>query len=111
MVYHCSANVPVEFQSPPGATNWIIGYEGELGPKSIEFEGDEATFLDPEPQDLPFVPRSLYWSQLVARMGGDDNAAAIVEKNVGIAGKNTYPPPLPRAFMNHSRYHVKRGEA
>lgn len=61
VVYRWSADVPVEFLSPSGATNWIIAYEGEHGPKSIEFEGNEATFLDPEPpQDLPFAPRSLY---------------------------------------------------
>jgi len=75
--------MPVDFQSPPGATNWVIGYEGELGRKKIEFEGDEATFLESEAKDLPHVPRSLYWSQLVAKVGGGDNAAAVVEKHVG----------------------------
>ncbi|KAK3814111.1 MAG: hypothetical protein J3Q66DRAFT_389475 [Benniella sp.] len=99
VVYRCSADVPVEFQSPPGATNWVIGYEGELDRKKIEFEGDEATFLEPEVKDLPHVPRSLYWSQLVAKVGGGDNAAAIVEKHVDAAGKNKYPAPLARTFV------------
>ncbi|KAG0220700.1 hypothetical protein BGX31_010688 [Mortierella sp. GBA43] len=98
--YRCSADVPVEFQSPPGATNWVIGFAGKLGRKSIEFEGDDATFLEPEPQDIPHVPRSLYWSQLVARMGDSNSAAESVEKNVGVAGKNTYPPPVPRSYAS-----------
>ncbi|KAF9360403.1 hypothetical protein BGX26_009528 [Mortierella sp. AD094] len=99
VVYRCSADVPVEFQSPPGATNWIIDYRGAIGEKSIEFRGDEATFLDPEPKDYGAISRSLYWSQLVARMGGSSDAAKVVENYVGVAGKNSYPSPLPRRFM------------
>ncbi|KAG0285933.1 hypothetical protein BGZ96_009895 [Linnemannia gamsii] len=99
VIYHSSARSPACFQSPPGATNWIIGFEGTLSNKPKEFEGDDATFLDPEPSDIGHTPRSLYWSQLVARMGGTQTAAETVEKIVGVAGKNRYKQPLRRKFV------------
>lgn len=99
VVYHASSDIPARFQSPPGATNWIIGFEGTLGNKRTEFEGDDATFLDPEPYDIGRAPRSLYWSQLVARMGGTERAAKWVEKVVGVEGKSRYRRPLTRRFL------------
>ncbi|KAG9070076.1 hypothetical protein KI688_009407 [Linnemannia hyalina] len=99
VVYHASADIPARFQSPPGATNWIIGFEGTLGEKHTEFDGDDATFLDPEPYDIGRTPRSLYWSQLVARMGGTESAAKWVEKVVGVKGKSRYMRPLKRRFL------------
>ncbi|GJJ73312.1 hypothetical protein EMPS_05670 [Entomortierella parvispora] len=99
VVYHCSADSVVEFQSPPGSTNWVIEYEGRLGSLGIEFEGEDATFLDPEPQDKGRIPRSLYWSQLVARMGGSDADARMIEQLVGVRGKNEYPPRLSSRYV------------
>ncbi|KAF9547343.1 hypothetical protein EC957_008529 [Mortierella hygrophila] len=99
VIYHASADIPARFQSPPGATNWIIGFEGTLGDKHTEFDGDDATFLDPEPYDIGRTPRSLYWSQLVARMGGTQSAAKWVEKIVGAEGKSRYMRPLKRRFL------------
>jgi hypothetical protein len=99
VLYHTSADVSAMFQSPPGATNWIVGFEGTLGDKTVEFDGDDATFLDPEPNDIGHIPRSLYWSQLVARMGGTQSAAEYVEKIVGAAGKSQYSEPLKRKFV------------
>ncbi|KAK5822646.1 hypothetical protein F5H01DRAFT_318625 [Linnemannia elongata] len=99
VVYHASADIPARFQSPPGATNWIIGFEGTLGDKRTEFDGDDATFLDPEPYDIGRTPRSLYWSQLVARMGGTEKAAEWIEKAVGVQGKSQYRGPLNRRFL------------
>ncbi|KAF9425987.1 hypothetical protein BGZ76_002988 [Entomortierella beljakovae] len=93
VVYSCSADVPGEFQSPPMATNWIVNYRGALGTKEIQFKGDEATFLEPEAKDLNSIPRSLYWSQLVARMGGNNATALLTERLVGAQGKNVYPHP------------------
>ncbi|KAF9110752.1 hypothetical protein BGX27_005927 [Mortierella sp. AM989] len=99
VVYRCSADIDSKFQSPPRATNWVIDYRGTLGEKSVEFRGDEATFLEPEPKDYGSIPRSLYWSQLVARMGGGNDIAKVVEDYVGVAGKNSYQAPQPRRFM------------
>ncbi|KAF9928957.1 hypothetical protein FBU30_002013 [Linnemannia zychae] len=99
VVYHASSNSPSQFQSPPGATNWIVDYQGRLGNHTVEFEGDDATFLDPELKDRGHTPRSLYWAQLVKRMGGNQQAAEAIEKLVGVAGKNKYADPLPRAFL------------
>ncbi|KAF9183401.1 hypothetical protein BGZ50_004247 [Haplosporangium sp. Z 11] len=98
VVYRCSAEVPAAFQSPPGATNWVIEFDGVLGHKSVEFQGDNATFLEPEPQDKGRIPRSLYWAQLVARKGSNGSMGNIIENYVGVAGKNRYSQPLPRAF-------------
>ncbi|KAF8944113.1 hypothetical protein BGZ47_004625 [Haplosporangium gracile] len=100
VVYHSSADIPARFQSPPGATNWIIGFEGTLGDKLTEFDGYDATFLDPEPYDIGRTPRSLYWSQLVARLGGTERAAKRVEKAVGVEGKSRYESVLTRKFLS-----------
>jgi hypothetical protein len=90
VVYHSSADIPAHFQSPPGATNWVIGFDGDLGDQTTEFEGADATFLDPEPVDIGKIPRSLYWAQLVKRTGGNAKAAERIEEMVGAKGKNRY---------------------
>ncbi|KAF9150790.1 hypothetical protein BG015_007396 [Linnemannia schmuckeri] len=100
VVYHSSADIPARFQSPPGATNWIVGFEGTLGDKGVEFDGYDATFLDPEPYDIGHTPRSLYWAQLVARLGGTEKAAEWVEKTVGVKGKSQYKGLLGRKFLS-----------
>ncbi|KAG0054731.1 hypothetical protein BGZ83_010626, partial [Gryganskiella cystojenkinii] len=99
VVFNCSAETPVEFQSPPGSTNWVIKYLSAIGPQPVEFAGEEATFLDPDLQDIDKIPRSLYWSQLVARMGGGYEKAGWIEKMVGVEGKNIYPSRLPRRYV------------
>ena len=99
VVFRCSADTPVEFQSPPGSTNWVIEYGGRIGAQDVEFEGEDATFLDPDPQDKGRIPRSLYWSHLVARMGGSDADARMVEELVGVGGKNVYPARLPSRYV------------
>ncbi|KAF9583366.1 hypothetical protein BGW38_009664 [Lunasporangiospora selenospora] len=103
VVYRCSTDEPSEFQSPPGATNWVIDFQGELGNQGVDFDGDDATILDVDAADQGKVPRSLYWSQLVARLGGDEARANRIEKLVGAAGKNVYPSPKPRAFMTEAQ--------
>ncbi|KAI8597475.1 hypothetical protein EDD21DRAFT_385372 [Dissophora ornata] len=95
--YRCSADARGVFQSPPGGTNWIINYQGPLQ-QFATFDGDDATFLNYRPENGKVIPRSLYWSQLVARMGSNDQSAAVLEKYVGVAGKNIYSPPLPMRF-------------
>ncbi|KAF9969223.1 hypothetical protein BGZ73_008520 [Actinomortierella ambigua] len=101
VMYHCDADNPALFQSPPGATNWIVAFNGTFADTSTKvFPGEDATHLEPQMQDLfPVnkVPRSLYWSQLVQRLGGDndDKVAMRVEELVGAKGKNQYPPTSP----------------
>ncbi|KAG0377908.1 hypothetical protein BGX24_005195 [Mortierella sp. AD032] len=90
VVYQSSADIPSRFQSPPGGTNWVIGFDGYLGEQPIEFEGDDATFLDPESKDIGQIPRSLYWAQLVRRMGNSSEAAGWAERMVGVKGKSRY---------------------
>ncbi|KAF9099543.1 hypothetical protein BGX23_001184 [Mortierella sp. AD031] len=103
VVYHSSAEAPSHFQSPLGATNWIIEYQDTLGEKTIEFDGDDATFLDPEPSDIGWTPRSLYWSRLVARMGNDSRAAEWVGQMVG------YSQALPRRFLTLDEIVIAEG--
>ncbi|KAF9903098.1 hypothetical protein EC991_004225 [Linnemannia zychae] len=90
VIYHSSADDPAAFQSPPGATNWVIGFDGYIDRAVMKFSGSDATFLDPEPVDVGKTPRSLYWAQLVRRMGGNAKTAEWVEKMVGAKGKNRY---------------------
>ncbi|CAO3567281.1 unnamed protein product [Mortierella alpina] len=94
VLYRCTSEMKAEFQSPPGATNWIIGFNGTIGHQDIQiidFEGSDATVIGFEPEDEPRMPRSLYWSQLVARIRDKD--AATVEALVGMSGKNQYAQP------------------
>ncbi|KAG0014427.1 hypothetical protein BGZ81_000467 [Podila clonocystis] len=98
VVFRCDTRDTATFQSPPGGTNWVIGFRGHTGEAIIQFPGDDATFLTPDVTDLGKIPRSLYWAQLVARVGGNDTAARRLEELVGVAGKNKYPAPLARQF-------------
>ncbi|KAG0088375.1 hypothetical protein BGZ92_006252 [Podila epicladia] len=98
VVYRCETKNASTFQSPPGGTNWVIDFRGKMDESDIYFPGDDATILIPDEADLGKLPRSLYWAQLVARMGGNDAAAQQLESLVGIAGKNKYPAPLKRQF-------------
>ncbi|KAF9374364.1 hypothetical protein CPB97_012151, partial [Podila verticillata] len=98
VVFRCTAKETATFQSPPGGTNWVIGFRGHTGAALVQFSGDDATYLMSDVSDLTKVPRSLYWAQLVARMGGNEETAQRLERLVGVAGKNTYPAPLARQF-------------
>ncbi|KAG0343442.1 hypothetical protein BG004_005306 [Podila humilis] len=100
VVYRSAATTSGLFQSPPGGTNWVIEFQGRA-PPTVMFEGEEATFLIPTASDVGKIPRSLYWAQLVARMGGSEAVARRVENLVGVAGRNRYPSPSshrPRQF-------------
>ncbi|KAG0260734.1 hypothetical protein DFQ27_003351 [Actinomortierella ambigua] len=100
VMYHCDAEDPSYFQSPPGATNWVVAHNGSFWQTSTQttFEGPDATYLEPALKDLfPInkVPRSLYWAQLVDRMSGgqkgeDSKVAMRVEELVGAKGRNRY---------------------
>ncbi|KAF9427588.1 hypothetical protein BGZ94_004617 [Podila epigama] len=95
VIYRCAAQHIGTFQSPPGGTNWVIGFRSPAVARAgLKFEGDEATVLTPDPSDYGKIPRSLYWSQLVARLGGNEDVARMVESYVGVQGKNKYPAPL-----------------
>ncbi|KAF9199007.1 hypothetical protein BGZ59_004245 [Podila verticillata] len=87
VVYNCTAKSSNScFQDAPGATNWIIGFKG--GQTSApEFEGQMARVMA---VDFMVEPRSLYWTQLVNRVGN----AQYVEKNVGSSSKMQYPPRM-----------------
>ncbi|KAF9212808.1 hypothetical protein BGZ59_006278 [Podila verticillata] len=106
VVFRCAAKQIATFQSPPGGTNWVIGFQGHTGASTVQFPGDDATYLMPEASDLSKAPRSLYWAQLVARMGGNDTTAKILEGLVGVEGKNTYPAPLARQFATAEEIQV-----
>ncbi|KAF9983111.1 hypothetical protein BGZ75_005414 [Mortierella antarctica] len=109
VLYRCSADTKAEFQSPPGATNWIIGFNGTIGHQVVDFEGSDATVIGIEPQDEPRMPRSLYWSQLVARMRGKD--AMAIEALVGASGKNQYAQSsLPRRFTTPAEIKMEHEE-
>ncbi|KAF9955863.1 hypothetical protein BGZ72_003309 [Mortierella alpina] len=109
VLYRCAADKRAEFQSPPGATNWIIGFNGNIGRQWVDFEGNDATVIDIEPQDEPNMPRSLYWSQLVARMHGND--AQTVEALVGASGKNQYAQPArQREFVTPAKIRMEHEE-
>ncbi|KAF9571520.1 hypothetical protein EC968_000483 [Mortierella alpina] len=112
VLYRCAADMKAVFQSPPGATNWIIGFDGTIGHQDnpmIDFEGSDATVIDIEPQDEPRMPRSLYWSQLVARMR--DNDAKAVEALVGASGRNQYgQPSLQRMFSTPAEIKMEHDE-
>ncbi|KAF9309435.1 hypothetical protein BG003_009769 [Podila horticola] len=98
VIFRCAAKEKATFQSPPGGTNWVIGFEGHTGESVIQFPGDDATFLTADVTDLSKIPRSLYWSQLVSRLGGNDTVAQRLEGLVGVTGKNMYPAPMARLF-------------
>ncbi|KAG0224868.1 hypothetical protein BGW42_004821 [Actinomortierella wolfii] len=96
VLYHCNAEDPSYFQSPPGATNWVVAHNGSFWRTTMWFEGDDATYLQPDLKDLfPVnkVPRSLYWAQLVERSGGTQDDALRIENLVGAKGRNNYQSP------------------
>lgn len=86
MVYNCTAKRNNScFQNAPGATNWIIGFKG--GRTEPEFEGQMTKIMA---VDSTVEPRSLYWTQLVNRVGDEQ----YVEENVGASSKMQYPPRI-----------------
>ena len=88
VVYNCTALSHKScFQDAPGATNWIIGFKGEQT-NTPEFQGRATSVMA---ANASVEPRSLYWAQLIARMGGD---AERVEHSVGSLAKNQCPPRL-----------------
>ncbi|KAF8929964.1 hypothetical protein EDD21DRAFT_382568 [Dissophora ornata] len=85
VLYNCSARKNRNmFQDPPGTTNWIIGFKGGLD-QHPWFDGrrSQMVTLDSSVEQ----PRSLYWAQLINRMGGDEQ---LVETTVGTASKRRY---------------------
>ncbi|KAF9959294.1 hypothetical protein BGZ70_008885, partial [Mortierella alpina] len=56
-------------------------FKSSIGHQDVDFEGSDATVIGIEPEDEPRMPRSLYWSQLVARIHGKD--AETMEALVG----------------------------
>ncbi|KAF9315899.1 hypothetical protein BG006_003680, partial [Podila minutissima] len=52
-----------------------------------EFEGQMTKIMA---VDSTVEPRSLYWTQLVNRVGDEQ----YVEENVGASSKMQYPPPI-----------------
>ncbi|KAF9435506.1 hypothetical protein BGZ76_006165 [Entomortierella beljakovae] len=86
VVYNCTAHKGNNcLQDPPGVTNWIIGFKGGVTCQPT-FEGPCSKMIS---HNIHVEPRSLYWSQLVARMGGN---AQLVESAVGVEAKMQYPP-------------------
>ncbi|KAG0300487.1 hypothetical protein BGZ97_003203 [Linnemannia gamsii] len=87
VVYSCTAHSQKScFQDAPGATNWIIGFKGGQT-KQPEFEAQSTQMMA---ANATVEPRSLYWAQLVARVGD----AQLVENRVGETGRKSYPPTL-----------------
>ncbi|KAF9584963.1 hypothetical protein BGW38_004465 [Lunasporangiospora selenospora] len=88
VIYNCTAHKSNNcFQDPPGATNWIIGFQGALTKRpAFEEPGKSPMFCT-----LPSYPRSLYWAQLIERAHGD---IQYVKKIAGYEGKLQYPPRL-----------------
>ncbi|KAF9307144.1 hypothetical protein BGZ74_010635 [Mortierella antarctica] len=86
VVYNCTAKRNNScFQNAPGATNWIIGFKG--GRTEPEFEGQMTKIMAVA---STVEPRSLYWTQLVNRVGDEQ----YVEENVGASSKMQYPPRI-----------------
>ncbi|KAG0266806.1 hypothetical protein BG011_000858 [Mortierella polycephala] len=90
VIYHCTATNPTNFESPPRGTNWVIGIKSKGSRSNTPSPEKNATFLDEDAFNEE--PRSLYWAQLVKRVGGTDEDAERIEGYVGVAGRNTYPP-------------------
>ncbi|KAF8928157.1 hypothetical protein EDD21DRAFT_389745 [Dissophora ornata] len=86
VVYNCTANSHNNcFQDPPGVINWIIGFKGNLNQRPM-FEGTPTHMTS---HNTPVQPRSLYWAQLVARMGGN---IQLVKSIAGVEGRMHYTP-------------------
>ncbi|KAF9572884.1 hypothetical protein EC968_009368 [Mortierella alpina] len=84
VVFNCKASNYNYFQDAPGTRNWIIGFKGGLSGRPVV----DAPLSVAQLHNQPVEPRSLYWSQLVARMGGDTE---LVKRNVG-AQARLHPP-------------------
>lgn len=84
VIYNCQAKGSNTFQDAPGTCNWIIGFKGGLSGRPVVDAPRSYSRFD----NQPVQPRSLYWSQLVARMGGD---IELVKRNVG-AQARLHPP-------------------
>ncbi|KAG0339349.1 hypothetical protein BG000_002320 [Podila horticola] len=91
VVYNCTTDGNNNcFQDPPGVTNWIIGLKGGLT-KRPTFEAPVTQCILPISAvgtRTAAAPRSLYWAQLVARMGDVQR----VKSTVGAEARMHYPP-------------------
>ncbi|KAF9908221.1 hypothetical protein EC991_010147 [Linnemannia zychae] len=84
VVYNCTANSHAScFQDAPGSTNWIVGFKGGQT-EQPEFEAQSTQV---RAANATVEPRSLYWAQLVTRVGD----AQLVENRVGETGRMSYP--------------------
>ncbi|KAF9567906.1 hypothetical protein EC968_003142 [Mortierella alpina] len=67
VMYNCEAKFPDNhFQDAPDATNWIIGFKGNIS--EPDFEGKPSKMIS---HNSHVHPRSLYWSQLAVRKALD----------------------------------------
>ncbi|CAO3569208.1 unnamed protein product [Mortierella alpina] len=82
VVYNCTAKSDSScFQDAPGTTNWIIGFSGGQTAKP-EFSAQSTKVLS---ANAPVEPRSLYWAQLSARLGGAAVQICETEADTAIA--------------------------
>ncbi|KAG0343899.1 hypothetical protein BG005_002122, partial [Podila minutissima] len=71
VVYNCTAKAKSIIRNAPRTKNWVIGFNGSLDDRpSNEDIGIKAASFAP---NATVKPRSLYWSQLIERMGGDSD--------------------------------------
>ncbi|KAG0332049.1 hypothetical protein BG000_010378 [Podila horticola] len=78
VVYNCTAKEESIIRDAPGTNNWVIGFTGRLDDRPEDDDGvigikTASTSTDPK------MPRSLYWWQLIKRMGGN---SALVQQAV-----------------------------
>ncbi|KAG0213242.1 hypothetical protein BGX28_004815 [Mortierella sp. GBA30] len=83
VVFNCKSKNSNCFQDAPGTTNWIVGFQGGLASKPM-FGGKMTCMVS---HSHHVSPRSLYWFQLVNRIGDMD----LVKRNVG-AEARLHPP-------------------
>ncbi|KAF9316346.1 hypothetical protein BG003_002072 [Podila horticola] len=78
VVYNCTAKEKSIIRNAPGTKNWVIGFNGPLdNGADNKVIGIKAVSFAPNSK---VTPRSLYWSQLIERMGGNSD---LVERTVG----------------------------
>ncbi|KAF9584475.1 hypothetical protein BGW38_006345, partial [Lunasporangiospora selenospora] len=84
VIYNCTAKLSKScFQDAPGSTNWVIGFKG--GQVEVpEFRAQSTRLVATENQ---VEPRSLYWAQLIARMGGDAELKTMLGATKDFMGK------------------------
>ncbi|MRG43559.1 hypothetical protein GFS24_00450 [Chitinophaga sp. SYP-B3965] len=71
VAWNCKAKTYLN-QQPPGATNWVIGSQGEKTKRPIPFETMDKPALPEgyyDAHDTPVAPSSLYLAQLSERLG------------------------------------------